>query len=137
MKVRKISRFLVAAIFIVFSLAMLNLNINLANAVSTLLENEEIKVTETEAKTIRERVFQIFPQENVNSIEPLYSLDGQPDFTLVSFKKQGYAVFFSQSGEILEYDMQAASPFKDASGTLTYAGPAHYFSRKAAVIPIF
>lgn len=70
--------------------------------------------------------------KSVESTAILNSLDGHPDFLLVNYK-QGYAVFFRETGELLEYSLDDTSAYKGALGNLVYAGPGNYFAKTGEV----
>ena len=58
---------------------------------------------------------------------PLKSLDGQEDFVIVEFKNTGYAIYFKETGELLEYNAQGKSPYNKGSKKSYYVGPGNYF----------
>jgi len=70
---------------------------------------------------------EILSAENIASTQVLYSLDKQPDFLLVNFRQQGYAVFCRLTGEPLQVNKHATSPFENVVGKPIYAGPHNYF----------
>jgi len=70
--------------------------------------------------------------KSVESTAILNSLDGHSDFLLVNYK-QGYAVFFRETGELLEYSLDDTSAYKGALGNLVYAGPGNYFAKTGEV----
>ncbi len=63
-------------------------------------------------------------------VYPLKSLDGQEDFVIVEFKNTGYAIFFKETGELLEYNAQSKSPYNKGSKKSYYAGPMNYYEQE-------
>lgn len=64
--------------------------------------------------------------EQINSAEYLYSLNGNIDFIYVIYDN-GYAIYFIGTMELMEYSPQGRLPFKLKSSKKYYCGPGEYY----------
>lgn len=53
------------------------------------------------------------------------------DYAVIEFSPSGYAIVHPESGVIIEYNMNAASPYSGISGDCYYGGPTYYYHKSA------
>lgn len=96
-------------------------SITLATALN--VENENLVAFENLS-------YSLFGDVEIESSELLYSLEDSPDFVYVAFEGNGYAVFYRDSMEMLEYSMVGSLPYPTNEGRKYYAGPSNYFVKE-------
>ncbi len=72
----------------------------------------------------------IFGEKEIQSIEYLYGFNDSPDYIYVDFADYGYAVYFSETMELMEYSPIGELPYENKSEQKYYAGPSNYFAKK-------
>ncbi len=72
----------------------------------------------------------IFGEKEIQSIEYLYGFDDSPDYIYVDFADYGYAVYFSETMELMEYSPIGNLPYENESAQKYYGGPSNYFGKK-------
>ncbi|MCL2798465.1 MAG: hypothetical protein FWD58_10550 [Firmicutes bacterium] len=74
--------------------------------------------------------YRIFGDKQIKSSEYLYSPDDSADFVYVDFEDYGYAVFFAETMEMLEYAPQGCLPYADTDERRYYGGPTNYLAKE-------
>ena len=80
--------------------------------------------------SVEEVTRQIFGDVKIKSSEYLYGFNDSPDYIYVDFEDYGYAVYFGNTMELMEYAPTGSLPYSDNITQKYYAGPSNYFSRK-------
>lgn len=88
-------------------------------------EDKKINISSVEEVTR-----QIFGDVKIKSSEYLYGFNDSPDYIYVDFEDYGYAVYFGNTMELMEYAPTGSLPYSDNITQKYYAGPSNYFSRK-------
>lgn len=88
-------------------------------------EDKKINISSVEEVTR-----QIFGDVKIKSSEYLYGFNDSPDYIYVDFEGYGYAVYFGNTMELMEYAPTGSLPYSDNITQKYYAGPSNYFSRK-------
>lgn len=70
---------------------------------------------------------QTFKNKDINSCSVLYNLDDSADYIIVEFDNFGYIIYSKYTLEMLEYNLQGESPYRNSEAKNYYAGPENYF----------
>jgi hypothetical protein len=71
---------------------------------------------------------ELFGNISIKSSEYLYNLDESPDFIYVEFADSGYAIYSSQTLDVLEYSLSGTLPYATQSKKY-YTGPTGYHNK--------
>lgn len=72
----------------------------------------------------------MFGDVEIESSEYLYNLDGSSDYIYVEFKYGGYAIYYKDSKELLEYSAEGTLSFPKSNAKKYYGGPSAYFIKQ-------
>lgn len=72
----------------------------------------------------------MFGNINIAKAEYLYNLDETNDYIYVEFENNGYAVYFKDTLELLEYSAQGKIDYPNTSENKYYGGPGKYFVKQ-------
>lgn len=81
----------------------------------------------TSAQTVSQ---EMFGNIQIQSSEYLYGLNDSPDYVYVDFGDSGYAIYYRETMELLEYSPIGSLPYSDNLGKKYYAGPSGYLHKK-------
>jgi len=111
-------------ILIIFVLSLLSIIVQMNNKVYGIELNEQSK-TITFIESVSKN---LIGDVSVNTVEYLYNLDDSPDYIYVKYKNNGYAVFSSNTLNILEYSLKGDLPYPELNKKY-YAGPTNYINK--------
>jgi len=100
---------------------------NISNFVE-IKNNSDILSKETIYK-IKSLTKEMFGDVNVSSNEYLYNLDGSSDYIYVEFENSGYAIYYKETMELLEYSAQGYLSYPTDSIKF-YGGPSMYLTKQ-------
>ena len=83
-------------------------------------EDKKINISSVEEVTR-----QIFGDVKIKSSEYLYGFNDSPDYIYVDFEDYGYAVYFGNTMELMEYAPTGSLPYSDNITQKHYAGPSN------------
>ena len=84
----------------------------LASVVINVASSNVDQMYEYESKTIIQQVTEnLFGDVIIESVEDLYNLDDSPDYLYVKFVDSGYAIYSSQTLDLLEYSLNSTLPY--------------------------
>lgn len=84
---------------------------------------------ETNSKSIIQEISEnLFGNLSVKSVEYLYNLDDSPDYVYATFENCGYAVYSSDTLDLLEYSLEGNLPYPSGNKKY-YSGPTQYINR--------
>jgi len=78
----------------------------------------------------RNNITDILNDASIENCSYMYNLDGSPDFLYIQLSGDGYAIFLSQTLELMEYSPVGASEFSPESYDVYYCGPGCYFNKE-------
>ena len=96
----------------------------------TYQEKAEKKDTTDEVFPKRTTVNDIIKDITPDSCEYLYSIDGSSDYIYAELDGGGYAVFLSQTLELLEYSPRGTLPYPEDAQQKCYCGPGIYLIKQ-------
>ena len=70
---------------------------------------------------------EMFGDVQIQSSEYLYDFNDSPNYVHVDFADGGYAIYYSETMELLEYSPFGELPYADNAVQKYYAGPSNYF----------
>lgn len=73
---------------------------------------------------------EIFGNTEIKSIEYIYGFNDSPDYIYIDFADYGYAVYFRETMEMMEYSPIGSLPYDNTGSRKYYAGPSNYFEKK-------
>lgn len=79
---------------------------------------------------VKDLSYQIFGNKKIKSIEYLYGFNESPDFVHVDFDDYGYAVYFKETMELMEYSPVGSLSYENSDARKYYAGPSNYYNKK-------
>lgn len=88
-------------------------------------ENKTVK----DLQNIESVTRKIFGYKKICAIENLYNYDDSADYIYVDFADYGYAVFLSDTLELLEYSAEGSLPYLNTLSTKYYGGPTNYLTK--------
>lgn len=87
------------------------------------------KIENTSFCTVENIVNKLFDNKKIKKVEGLYNLDGKEDYIYIIFEKEGYAIFYKDTLELLEYSQQGDLPYQDVQKKKYYGGPNIYLEK--------
>lgn len=82
--------------------------------------------------TVLEKATELFMADEKTPQKAYYlkSPDDSDDFVIVEFKQRGYAVFYKETMELLEYCPDEKSPYNKGAKKSYYTGPGGYYTKE-------
>jgi hypothetical protein len=87
-------------------------------------------VDAADARNVDAASSEIFGDVKIKSSEYLYNLDDSPDYIYVDFTDYGYAVYFKDTMELMEYAPWGNLPYPETRARRYYGGPTNYFNKE-------
>ena len=129
MKTVKNFRSLLTIIFIVSIVTLLFAGINATNAYAH--SDEQFADGTMEMLGASANVADLLNGREAESTGYLFNYDDTTDYTYIDFKgRGGYAIFSTETGEMLEYTLSGDFPYTDTSNKMYYGGPSKYHSKR-------
>lgn len=97
---------------------------------SIKVENNVNKPSNTEISDIKSLTQSMFGDVEIKSSEYLFNLDGVPDYIYVEFENSGYAVYYKDTLELLEYSAKDSLIYPNNQTYKYYGGPGKYFTKQ-------
>ena len=110
---------------LVLSLGIVLVNGNAVSAFAT-----DGGVVATNGLSIENATREIFGDQKIKSTEYLHNYDDSTDYIYIDFEEYGYAVFFKDTLEMLEYSPQGNLPYQNSTAKRYYGGPANYLYKE-------
>lgn len=119
---RKIKLFVIVNFSILFILVLMNANVNVFASTS-----DDLKLDQTILEDNRNgkegnqvSIESVFEKNSIRSHELIYNLDDSADYLYVEFEQGGYAVFATQTMEMMEYSLQGSIPYSISNSRKYY-----------------
>lgn len=128
---RNIKLFVIINLSILFILVLMNANTNVFASTSDDLKLDQTILEDDRNGKERNQVSieSVFEKNSICSHELIYNLDDSADYLYVEFERGGYAVFATQTMEMMEYSLEGSIPFSISNSRKYYAGPANYLQK--------
>jgi hypothetical protein len=88
---------------------------------------DAVKVIET--VSIEALTKELFGDVKIKKVEYLYNYDDASDYIYVTYKDGGYAVYFKDSMDLMEYSEYGELPYEKVKGKKYYGGPMAYLEK--------
>ena len=88
--------------------------------------------TEAISPDTQDIIQSIFGDKQINKMEYLYGFDEEADYIYVDFSDYGYAVFYRNTMEMLEYAPAGSLPFDNETKRKYYAGPGNSYQKNGS-----
>lgn len=123
-------------ICITFIISIGNAGVSVEASTENVIKNDNVNDKYTQIKdsyqtnssyySVEDVVNELFNDLQIKDCNYLYNLDDRPDYIYVEFQEGGYAIFFKETMELLEYSAQGTLEYSNSNSIRYYGGPGSY-----------